>query len=164
MGSRSNITNKTSELAYIAGFLDGDGSLMLQIKKRSDAKRGWRFMATICLYQDSRHDKPLYWIKQRLGIGYISKRKDNITELRVNGYKQCDKILRKLYPFIKFKKPQIESLLKAIDILIRKPINKLTHNDRSKLLSCIMNIQNFNYQSPRKRSIEQLKKMLDLTP
>lgn len=164
MGSRLNITNKTSELAYIAGFLDGDGSLMLQIKRRSDSKRGWRFMATICLYQDSRHDKPLYWMKSRLGIGYISKRNDNITELRINGYKQCDKILRKLYPFIKFKQPQIESLLKAIDILIRKPINKLTRNDRSKLLSCIMNIQNFNYQSPRKRSIKQLKKMFDLTP
>lgn len=164
MGSRLNITNKTFELAYIAGFLDGDGSLMLQIKKRSDSKRGWRFMATICLYQDSRHDKPLYWMKQRLGIGYISKRNDNITELRINGYRQCDKILRKLYPFIKFKKPQIESLLKAIDILIKKPINKLAHNDRSKLLSCIMNIQNFNYQSPRKRSLEQLKKMFDLTP
>ena len=164
MGSRSNITNVTSELAYIAGFLDGDGSLMLQIKKRSDSKRGWRFMATICLYQDSRHDKPLYWMKQRLGIGYISKRNDNITELRINGYKQCDKILRKLSPFIKFKKPQIESLLKAVDILIKKPINKLTHNDRRKLLSCIMNIQNFNYQSPRKRSVEQLKKMFDLTP
>lgn len=164
MGSQSNITKKTSELAYIAGFLDGDGSLMLQIKKRSDSKRGWRFMATICLYQDSRHDKPLYWMKNRLGIGYISKRNDNITELRINGYKQCNKILRKLYPFIKFKRPQIKSLLKAIDILIRKPINKLTRSDRSKLLSCIMNIQNFNYQSPRKRSMEQLRKMFDLTP
>jgi hypothetical protein len=164
VGSRSNITNKTSELAYIAGFLDGDGSLMLQIKKRSDCQRGWRFMATICFYQDSRHEKPLYWIKNRLGIGYISKRNDNITELRVNGYKQCDKILRSLYSFVRFKKPQLESLLIAIDILIRRPIEKLTRNDRRKLLSCIMTIQNYNYQSPHKKSVEQLKKIFDLTP
>jgi len=27
-----------TNLAYIAGFLDGDGSLMLQIKKRKDGK------------------------------------------------------------------------------------------------------------------------------
>ena len=64
MGSRSNI-----EKAYIAGFLDGDGSVMLQVKRRSDTKRGLRFMATICLYQDTRHEKPLYWIQEVFGIG-----------------------------------------------------------------------------------------------
>ena len=51
VGSQSDI-----EKAYIAGFLDGDGSIMLQLKKRVDTIRGYRFMATICLYQDSRHD------------------------------------------------------------------------------------------------------------
>lgn len=55
MGSRLDIEN-----AYIAGFLDGDGSLMLQIKRRKDCKSGYRFMATICFYQDSCHDKHLY--------------------------------------------------------------------------------------------------------
>jgi len=57
VGSRSNI-----DLAYIAGFLDGDGSLMLQIKKRTDGKNKIRFMATICFYQDTRHCKDLFWI------------------------------------------------------------------------------------------------------
>src|SRR5581483_1704560 len=59
VGSRSSI-----EKAYIAGFLDGDGSIMLQIKKRSDTGRGLRFMATICFYQDTRHEKPLFWIRE----------------------------------------------------------------------------------------------------
>lgn len=164
MGSQSSITKKATELAYIAGFLDGDGSLMLQVKKRNDTKRGWRFMATICLYQDSRHDKPLYWIRQCLGIGYISKRKDGIIELRVNGYNQCSAILQKLYSFIKFKKPQAESMLCAINILTGKRIEEISLKDRRKLLSCITKIQDNNYQSPRKRSMKQFKKMLGLTP
>jgi hypothetical protein len=63
VGSRSE-----SDIAYIAGFLDGDGSIMLQIKKRNDTKRGFRFMATICLYQDSRHEKPLYWMRKVFDI------------------------------------------------------------------------------------------------
>jgi len=54
-----------TNLAYIAGFLDGDGSLMLQIKKRKDGKLKRRFMATVCFYQDSRHEKPLSWILKR---------------------------------------------------------------------------------------------------
>jgi hypothetical protein len=68
VGSQSN----RSDLAYIAGFLDGDGSLMFQIKKRHDTKRGWRFMSTICFYQDTRHEKPFFWFRKKLGIGYIS--------------------------------------------------------------------------------------------
>ena len=65
MGSRRNIY-----MAYIAGFLDGDGSLMLQIKKRSDSKIGIRFMVTICLNQDTRHEKELYKILTTVsGIG-----------------------------------------------------------------------------------------------
>ena len=63
MGSQSKIT-KEIEKAYIAGFLDGDGSLMLQLKRRSDSKRGIRFMTTICFYQDSRHEKTLYWVRK----------------------------------------------------------------------------------------------------
>ena len=58
MGSRPKV--KSTDLAYIAGFLDGDGSLMLQIKKRSDVKNKRRFMLTICFYQDKRNDKVLF--------------------------------------------------------------------------------------------------------
>ena len=81
MGSRSKL-----DLAYIAGFLDGDGSIMLQVKLRSDTSRGVRFMATICLYQDTRHAEPLRWMREVLGIGYITNRNDGMTELRINGF------------------------------------------------------------------------------
>ena len=112
MGSRSN-----TERAYIAGFLDGDGSLMLQIKKRKDSKTGIRFMLTICFYQDTRHEKTLYWIRRRLGIGYLSQRNDGMTELLVNGYKQVRDILTLLLPYIRFKKIQARALLCASRIL-----------------------------------------------
>ena len=91
MGSRSKV-----DLAYVAGFLDGDGSLMLQIKKRKDGRIGLRFMPTICLYQDTRHEKPLYWIRRKLGIGYVSRRNDGMSELRINGYDSCEKILKNM--------------------------------------------------------------------
>jgi intein/homing endonuclease len=92
VGSRSKI-EKEIERAYIAGFLDGDGSLMLQIKKRHDSKSKFRFMVTICFYQDTRHAKDLNWIKKVLGIGYISKRNDGMSELRINGYDSVKNIL-----------------------------------------------------------------------
>lgn len=74
------------DLAYIAGFLDGDGSLMLQIKNRKDGKSKIRFMSTICFYQDTRHERDLFWIRKVLGKGYFHQRNDGMSELRINGY------------------------------------------------------------------------------
>ena len=164
MGSRSSITQKATERAYIAGFLDGDGSVMLQIKKRGDSKRGWRFMATICFYQDTRHEQPLHWIRNCFGIGYISHRSDGMTELRINGYDQCERVLRTLSPYIRFKRIQIDALLQALAILRVQSVDALRVAEKRFLVSCIETIQNQNYQSRRKRSKEQLEQILGLTP
>ena len=120
MGSLSKIN-----LAYIAGFLDGDGSLMLQIKKRKDGKLKKRFMTTICFYQNTRHEKSLYWIRKVFGIGYISRRNDGMTELRVNGYKQVRDILKILLPYVKFKKVQTLALYKAAKLLSGVSLRRL---------------------------------------
>ncbi len=156
MGSQSKIN-----LAYIAGFLDGDGSLMLQIKKRKDSNKSYRFMATICFYQDSRHEKPLFWIQKVLNIGYLSKRKDGISELRINGFKQIEKILNNLSPFIKFKKIQAKILLKSV-IFLQK--SDLKEKDLRILVNNIIQIQSENYVSKKKRTKEELFKILGLTP
>ena len=157
MGSRSK-----TNLAYIAGFLDGDGSLMLQIKKRKDGnKTKNRFMVTMCFYQDSRHEKPLFWIRNVIGIGYISRRNDGITELRVNGYKQIERLLTDLLPFIKFKKRQAKTLLKSSKLLQKRKLKEL---DLRKLVSNILEIQKENYIARRKRTKEELLKVLGLIP
>ena len=159
MGSRSKI-----DLAYIAGFLDGDGSLMIQVKKRKDGRTKTRIMLTICFYQDSRHEKPLYWIRRTLGIGYIFKRNDGITELRINGFSQAFWILSNLSPFLKFKKIQAKAIMKAAGLLMKKKSAALTKMDLRKLISCIILVQNENYATKRKKTKEELLKILGLTP
>ncbi len=159
MGSRSKI-----DLAYIAGFLDGDGSLMLQLKKRGDSKIGMRFMLTICFYQDSRHDQPLRWIRSIFNIGYISKRNDGMTELRINGHQQIRDSIKDLLPYIKFKKIQARALLKASEILCGGNISKLKTNELKKLVQLMLVIQNENYVTKNKRSKKELYKILGLTP
>ena len=156
MGSRST----SSQFAYIAGFLDGDGSLMIQIKNRSDTKKGKRIMLTICFYQDTRHEKPLFWIRDILGCGYISRRNDGMTELRINGFKTVEKVLKKLLPFIQFKKIQTELLLDSASLLQKS----LDDNSKRKLLKNILLIQNENYVARRKKSESELKELLGLTP
>lgn len=159
MGSRSK-----AKLAYIAGFLDGDGSLMLQIKKRKDGKIGLRFMSTICFYQDTRHETDLLWIKECLGIGYISRRNDGMTELRINGFRQTRDILKALLPFIRFKKAQAEALYKASMIMSSNKYNELNESELRKLISCVLIIQSNNYVTRHKRTESELLLALGLTP
>ena len=159
MGSRSN-----NNLAYIAGFLDGDGSLMLQIKKRSDSKIGIRFMVTICLYQDTRHEKELYWIRKILGIGYISQRNDGMSELRINGHNKTYEILILLKPYIRFKRIQTKALLRACRVLKSSTISSMTKTQLCTVIDCVEIIQNENYSKQKKRSKKELYKMFGLTP
>jgi hypothetical protein len=159
VGSRSKI-----DIAYIAGFLDGDGSLMLQLKKRKDSNIGLRFMATICFYQDYRHDKTLGWIRDLFGIGYLSKRNDGMSELRINGHKQILVILKNLLPHIKFKKIQAEALAKACDILSRGTIKTLNNKQLRNLVSLMVIIQKENYATKYKKTEKELLTMLGLTP
>ncbi|MDP3962654.1 MAG: LAGLIDADG family homing endonuclease [bacterium] len=159
VGSRSK-----THLAYIAGFLDGDGSVMLQVKKRKDGALKRRFMTTICFYQDTRHEKNLYWIQKILRIGYISRRNDGMTELRINGYSQVNNIIKLILPYVKFKKLQCEALLKACKVLLSTTLRKLDKKQLLKIADCILVIQNENYVTKRKKTKEELFKMLDLTP
>ena len=160
MGSRSNVN-----LAYVAGFLDGDGSLMLQLKRRKDGNKSrLRFMPTICFYQDSRHESNLYWIRDIFRIGYISKRNDGMTELRINGYDQVRSILRSLMPFIKFKNIQAKALKKACEILSKTRLKMLKNAQLIKLVDLILVIQKENYVTKKKKTKNELMLMLGLTP
>lgn len=163
MGSRSKIA-KEFDRAYIAGFLDGDGSLMLQIKRRKDGNIGIRFMPTICFYQDTRHEKNLYWIQEVLGVGYLSKRNDGMTELRINGYKQVRDILSILLPYIRFKKLQGDALKNACEILSDTKFKMLSKEKLKKLVNYVLVIQSENYVTKKKKTREELLAMLGLTP
>ena len=121
-------------------------------------------MLTICFYQDHRHDETLYWIRKKLGIGYIFKRNDGITELRINGYKQIKKILNNLLPFIRIKKIQSKSILRASNLLSKKSWMNLTRSDKKRLLEYLLIVQKENYQSPKKKTEKELKIILGLTP
>src|SRR3989344_6145225 len=137
---------------------------MLQIKKRKDGTLKRRFMATICFYQDSRHEKDLYWIRGILEIGYISRRNDGMTELRINGYKQVKEILQNLLPFIKFKKDQAKALYNATNLLLNVKLKSLSKNNLLELANYITIIQENNYITRKKKTRQDILSILGLDP
>jgi intein-encoded DNA endonuclease-like protein len=146
----SKIRMEVSAKAYIAGFLDGDGSIMLQIKPRDDVRYGYRLQATICFYQDSAYKNELRWIRNQLNCDYVSRRDDGMSELRINGFGCVQQVLSELYEFVRFKRQQVELMLDALELLQRK------QTAESFLRACRIadEISQANYNSKRKHTAE----------
>ncbi|OHA59068.1 MAG: hypothetical protein A2571_03470 [Candidatus Vogelbacteria bacterium RIFOXYD1_FULL_44_32] len=121
-------------------------------------------MATICFYQDTRHAKTLEWIRDLFGIGYLSKRNDGMSELRINGYQQVGDILKLLLPYIKFKKIQAEALAQACDILSKGTLGTLKNKQLKLLIDLVLIIQKENYATKSKKTKDDLYSILGLTP
>ena len=121
-------------------------------------------MCTICFYQDSRHELPLHWIRNVFEIGYVSRRNDGMSELRINGFRQTHAILAGLYPFLRFKKKQAEAMIKATKILCDTTGSHISTKDSKIVADCIIAIQDSNYVTRRKKTREEVYKILDLTP
>lgn len=125
-------------LSYIAGFLDGDGSVLLQFKPSKRHKFGFVVYPSVRFYQDSNNEKILYWIKNQIGYGYMHKRADKrrgtiMTQYSIEGANQVKKILAQLKPFIQLKKKQTEIILKVIEILQNNGVNKKSLLEISRL-------------------------------
>lgn len=73
MNSVRPLTNE--EAAYIAGYLDGDGYIGLQIKHRNDVNRHAYHFHSIISFADSRL-KVLNWLKEKIGAGFIEDKKE----------------------------------------------------------------------------------------
>lgn len=110
------MTDLTREdLAYIAGFLDGDGSILAQIVKGSAYKYKHRIRVSVVFYQKRRYHWFLIWLKNKLKMGNIRIKKDGMAEFVVLGNEPVRRFLMLLEPFLKIKKPLCKLVLNIIE-------------------------------------------------
>ena len=121
-------------------------------------------MATICFYQDSRHEKPLAWIRRRIKCGYVSRRNDGMTELRVNGFSQVREVLETLLPYLRFKQKQARILIKACRLLEAQTLRTMSPKYMQSIVKMLLLIQKENYMSKGRKTKEELHQILGLTP
>ena len=149
--------------SYIAGFLDADGCIMLQLIKRDDYRFGFQIRASIVFYQKTEHKKHLEWIKTVLGVGYIRDRNDDMTEYTIVGVNSVNKVLELLKPYIRLKKPQVQ-LATQIYALVS---DKYDLNEFIKAAELVDRFGELNYSKRRFNTSSVLKAYLrkhDLYP
>lgn len=142
-----------AECNYIAGFLDGDGSIIAQLVARKDYKLGYQIRVSLVFYQKTTHQEHLLWLKKRLGYGYIRARRDGMTEYTIVGLREVEFVLKLLYPFLRLKKELARDVLKIIEK--HPPQREMTKAQLLKLSQLVDKTARFNYS--KKRTITSAK-------
>ena len=143
-------------LAYIAGFLDGDGSIFFQIVRRPDYKRKFQIRSSIAFYQDSSNLRILEWLKEQIGAGYIRHRKTGISDYTIVESEKVEEILRSLQPYVILKKKHIEL---GLEIIKKNKINK-TDKEFIEICKLVDKFKELNYSKKRTMTSETVCKFL----
>jgi intein-encoded DNA endonuclease-like protein len=69
-------------LAYIAGFLDGDGSIFFQLVRRKDYCFGYQVRTTIAFYQKTENERILLWLKERFYLDTFDAERQELATIR----------------------------------------------------------------------------------
>ena len=117
-----NKINKCSQLtqlqlAYIAGFIDGDGCINGQIIKSNDYKRKFKLQVSVVFFQKSSRRWFIEYLYNSLNMGYIRERNDGMLELTIKSTKDVKLLLTLIRPFLLMKKPQADLVLEIIVLL-----------------------------------------------
>lgn len=100
-------TLTVAEAAYIAGFLDGEGSISFKHRKKIDYR--------ISIYQLD--PTPLLWIQEITGVGSMMKPNSlqhfgrQVWMYRIYGRFNCTKFLTPLMPYLIVKKLPAQAVL-----------------------------------------------------
>ena len=143
-------------LSYIAGFLDGDGSIFFQIVPRKDYKQKFQIRTSIGFYQDSSNVRILEWLKDQIGSGYIRHRKTGISDYVIVEPKEVKRILTLLKPYVRLKIRHVEL---GLDI-INKLENKKSDKDFLEICKLFDKFKDLNYSKKRKITYEIVSKSL----
>ena len=133
--------------AYIAGFLEGDGSIFAQIVSRVDYRLKYQIRTTINFTQK----KSRYWflkeLHEQLGCGTLRDRKDGCCELTITGNDQVKVVLETLIPYLRMKKRLAQLVLTIIRSLSKQ------QSPESFLESCSLVDQVASLTDSKKRTI-----------
>ena len=141
---------ETTILAYIAGFLDGDGSIFFQIVRE---KEKFRIRSSIAFYQKSNNSEILEWLKSQFGAGYIRHRKTGMSDYTIVDSMEVFKILKLLHPYVRLKKKHVELGLEILQKM-QSPYNF------EEICRLVDKFKDINYSKKRKITYEIVSKSL----
>ena len=144
------------EKAYIAGFLDGDGSIHVRLKPNSTYRYRFQISPAIVFYQSEKEKSHLEWLNGLIDRGYLRKRNDGIVEYTLGDVGSIRSLVIGVLPYLRLKRKQARLLL---EILSMKEKIK-SARDFLRLAEKIDLFQKMNYSKKRIQNSLEVKKVL----
>jgi hypothetical protein len=109
-----------STASYVAGFLDGDGSIHFQLVKQKEYRFGYYIRATISFSQSTSARYGLERIQAVLGGGgYMRDRGTGMSDLVITSRPTLLRILQEVEPYVIFKREHVGRALSILPQLDR---------------------------------------------
>lgn len=139
----------STQKAYLAGFLDGDGSIYVQLKPNSSYRYKFQVAPYIVLYQSLKDKSNFLRICSLIGLGYMRERSDGILEYIIGKTDNIKRFLALVFPYLILKKEQASLMNKILEAKEKVKDRK----DFTKLMKLIDRFRNLNYSKKRKNRI-----------
>lgn len=107
---------KPEDLAYMAGFIDSDGSLIAQIVKKDDYVYKHQLRFSIQFSQRTSRKHHLEKMCEDVGYGYVVTR-NNMSDYVITDVRIVCEFLQLLQPYLRIKKKQANLMIKTIQEL-----------------------------------------------
>ncbi len=144
--------------AYIAGFLDGDGSIILQLKPRADYRFGFQIKSTISFFQSAQGKEVLSWLRETIGYGRLRERNDGIWEYNIEGWQPVLTLLRNVRPYVVAKKVQVAVAIALLEDMLQTV--RPTPEQFLEWAQRVESYQTLNYSKKRKYTVQDVKRFL----
>ena len=133
------------QLAYLAGFIDGDGSIYVRLKPNDTYRYGFQIAPYIILFQSAKDETNFKKICEMLNCGYLRRRKDGILEYTIGRKEEILALVQEIKPYLILKRRQADLLEKILEL---KSLVK-NAQDFSKLMELINQFAEINYSKKR---------------
>ncbi len=111
---REGQETKSSEASYLAGFLDGDGSIHFQLVRQAGYKFGFYIRASMSLSQSTSARHGLEYLRTVIGGGYLRDRGTDMSDLVVTSRPLLSSVLQQVRPFVVVKRQHVHVALRLL--------------------------------------------------
>lgn len=105
------------DLLYLAGFLDGDGSIISQLVRRSDYVNKFQIRVTVQFTQLTKRRHHLENIKKIIGAGTLRDTAKQVSHYVLTDTNQVHAFLKQIAPYLRLKQKQAYLTIRIIEEL-----------------------------------------------
>jgi hypothetical protein len=102
---------KASDASYLAGFLDGDGSIHFQLVRQQEYRFGYYIRASLSLSQSTSARHGLEHLQRVIGGGYLRDRGTGMSDLVVTSRPLLIEVFQAVEPHVVFKREHVRRAL-----------------------------------------------------